>query len=183
MRLNTAEEWVVENQANDKSHPFHIHINPFQILELFEPNADTKCPIVPTDPTTFDPSVAGFKECAAREKMTPGPWVWWDTFAIPTANQHVNFTCTVSSTSPCPPANLTKYGATCAPPSGNPVSTTVNCTEAINGWFRMRTRFDDFTGMYVLHCHILIHEDQGMMQLIEVTAGPPTSNKSPYSHH
>ncbi len=31
-----------------------------------------------------------------------------------------------------------------------------------------RTRFLDFTGLYVMHCHILAHEDMGMMQLIEV---------------
>ncbi|MGI8485353.1 MAG: multicopper oxidase domain-containing protein, partial [Thermomicrobiales bacterium] len=31
-----------------------------------------------------------------------------------------------------------------------------------------RTRFIDFTGMYVLHCHMMNHEALGMMQLIEV---------------
>ncbi|MBY0431527.1 MAG: multicopper oxidase family protein, partial [Rhodospirillales bacterium] len=31
-KLNTAEEWVLTNQTNDP-HPFHIHINPFQVLE------------------------------------------------------------------------------------------------------------------------------------------------------
>ena len=41
----------------------------------------------------------------------------------------------------------------------------------------MRTRFVDFTGKYVLHCHILIHEDRGMMQLIEVV-----TNRTPYTH-
>lgn len=38
----------------------------------------------------------------------------------------------------------------------------------IPGYFKMRSRFVDFTGEYVLHCHILIHEDRGMIQLIEV---------------
>jgi FtsP/CotA-like multicopper oxidase with cupredoxin domain/peroxiredoxin len=32
---------------------------------------------------------------------------------------------------------------------------------------RMRTRYRDFKGLSVLHCHILDHEDQGMMQKIE----------------
>lgn len=31
-----------------------------------------------------------------------------------------------------------------------------------------RTRFLDFTGPYVMHCHLLLHEDLGMMQLVEV---------------
>jgi hypothetical protein len=30
-----------------------------------------------------------------------------------------------------------------------------------------RTRFDDFVGTWVHHCHILAHEDMGMMQLVE----------------
>ncbi|MEV4582302.1 multicopper oxidase domain-containing protein [Nonomuraea jabiensis] len=32
----------------------------------------------------------------------------------------------------------------------------------------MRTRFRDFVGKYPLHCHILNHEDRGMMANIEV---------------
>ena len=54
MLLNTAEEWKIENRTvngavqNGKiiktdppgvvDHPFHIHINPFQIVEFFDPN-------------------------------------------------------------------------------------------------------------------------------------------------
>ena len=37
-----------------------------------------------------------------------------------------------------------------------------------NGSLTFRTRFLDFTGRYVLHCHMMNHEDMGMMQLIEV---------------
>ena len=32
----------------------------------------------------------------------------------------------------------------------------------------IRSRFEDFTGVFVLHCHIFNHEDIGMMQLVEV---------------
>lgn len=32
-----------------------------------------------------------------------------------------------------------------------------------------RTRFDDFKGKWVNHCHILLHEDNGMMQEVECT--------------
>ena len=51
------------------------------------------------------------------------------------------------------------------------------CTLTIPGYFKMRSRFVDFTGTYVLHCHILIHEDRGMMQLVEVVPDKP-----PYVH-
>lgn len=37
------------------------------------------------------------------------------------------------------------------------------------GSVTMRSRFVDFTGEFVLHCHILDHEDLGMMQNVEVT--------------
>nr|WP_026266255.1 multicopper oxidase family protein [Arthrobacter sp. 131MFCol6.1] len=37
-----------------------------------------------------------------------------------------------------------------------------------NGQVRVRISFKDFTGRSVYHCHILDHEDQGMMGVIEV---------------
>ena len=37
-----------------------------------------------------------------------------------------------------------------------------------NGSFTFRTRFEDFTGRYVLHCHMMNHEEMGMMQVVEV---------------
>ena len=33
---------------------------------------------------------------------------------------------------------------------------------------KVRILFDDFTGRSVYHCHILDHEDQGMMGVIDV---------------
>lgn len=36
------------------------------------------------------------------------------------------------------------------------------------GYVKMRSRFVDFRGMFVLHCHILNHEDRGMMMNVEV---------------
>jgi FtsP/CotA-like multicopper oxidase with cupredoxin domain len=37
---------------------------------------------------------------------------------------------------------------------------------------KIRTRFEDFAGKTVLHCHILDHEDQGMMQIIQIEGSP-----------
>ncbi len=34
----------------------------------------------------------------------------------------------------------------------------------------IRTKFEDFTGRTVYHCHILDHEDQGMMGIVEIQA-------------
>jgi FtsP/CotA-like multicopper oxidase with cupredoxin domain len=36
------------------------------------------------------------------------------------------------------------------------------------GRARIRHQFVDFTGTYVLHCHILAHEGRGMMQLVRL---------------
>ena len=33
----------------------------------------------------------------------------------------------------------------------------------------MRSRFADYPGFFVIHCHILAHEDRGMMTIVEVT--------------
>jgi peroxiredoxin len=38
-----------------------------------------------------------------------------------------------------------------------------------DGWtVKARQRYDTFTGLFVEHCHILDHEDQGMMELVEI---------------
>jgi FtsP/CotA-like multicopper oxidase with cupredoxin domain len=42
-----------------------------------------------------------------------------------------------------------------------------------------RTRFADYTGRWIHHCHILMHEDMGMMQEIECVAAPAAANSSP----
>jgi len=36
------------------------------------------------------------------------------------------------------------------------------------GSVTVRQRFVDFKGLFVLHCHVLVHEDIGMMQLVKV---------------
>jgi len=37
-----------------------------------------------------------------------------------------------------------------------------------NGSVTFRSRFIDFTGRFVLHCHMMNHEELGMMQVVEV---------------
>jgi FtsP/CotA-like multicopper oxidase with cupredoxin domain len=105
MKLGATEEWTLFNDtpSGGPAHPFHIHINPFQVIELFDP--------------AYMP--ASLKDTGVPMRQ---PWVWWDDFAIPPG-----------------------------------------------GWAKMWTRFVDFTGTYVFHCHILGHEDRGMMQLVNVS--------------
>jgi FtsP/CotA-like multicopper oxidase with cupredoxin domain len=104
MKLGATEEWNLFNDTpiGGPAHPFHIHVNPFQIVALF-------------DPAYMDPLLQNTGVTLRK------PWVWFDTFAVPPG-----------------------------------------------GWARMLTRFLDYTGTYVFHCHILGHEDRGMMQMVNV---------------
>lgn len=52
----------------------------------------------------------------------------------------------------------------------------------------IRNPFDDFTGHYVFHCHILGHEDAGMMQTVDVVRRgqkptPPPGGGMSHMHH
>lgn len=130
--LGNAEEWTIQNiSGRAVQHPFHIHINPFQVTEVF-------------DPLTMKEPL-----------QLPAPWLWWDTFPIPAGVQKVENGKFVFD----PVTNL-------------PV------LEGPPGHIKIRSRFVDFPGTYVLHCHILGHEDRGMMQLVKVM-----DNKTVVKHH
>ncbi len=84
LSLGSAEAWTLKG-AN---HPFHIHVNPFLIIEV-----------------------------GGRRLATP---VWKDTQMIP------------------------------------------------EGGAKVLTRYERYTGDFVLHCHVLTHEEVGMMQRVRI---------------
>jgi FtsP/CotA-like multicopper oxidase with cupredoxin domain len=100
------------------AHPFHIHVNPFQVVEIF-------------DPLTMD-----------EPKVFEKDFLWFDTVPIPPAYDYH--------------------------PNGKPRLDASGKQTFVNGYVKIRSRFADFTGTFVLHCHILGHEDRGMMQLVQV---------------
>lgn len=163
MLLDTAEEWKMLNLTlTGIWHPFHIHVNPFQIIEVFDPNSTDaekggKCYADPTNPDTWKPCPG-----ASPKK----DFIWWDVFGIPAGRQET-LSCTTKDQ--CPEAVRDQVSC---PGNGQ------SCTVIIPGYFKMRTRFSDFTGQFVLHCHILAHEDRGMMELVEVVP-----NTTIYAHH
>jgi FtsP/CotA-like multicopper oxidase with cupredoxin domain len=185
--LDTTEEWKIVNTTSTKTgpgagsrsntidHPLHIHINPFQVTELFDPNEKIPDPAtglpgsrpqyvfdarVPRDldQCFVDPRDSStWKPCAKRNERMQKPWVWQDVFAIPSGWEAVD-------------------------KDGNPITEIVDGTEqqiVIPGYYKMRSRFVDFPGLYVMHCHILIHEDRGMMFSVEVVKANPREVK----HH
>jgi FtsP/CotA-like multicopper oxidase with cupredoxin domain len=88
VRLGTTEEWTIRN-ATHMDHPFHVHVNPFQVV--------------------------------ARDGRPVSPLGWEDTTNVPAG-----------------------------------------------GSVTLRIPFKDFAGKTVYHCHILDHEDRGMMGVVEV---------------
>jgi hypothetical protein len=56
------------------------------------------------------------------------------------------------------------------------------------GSVKIRHKFADFKGVYVMHCHILAHEDRGMMRLVRVDdypggKAPASCSSLGFTHH
>jgi FtsP/CotA-like multicopper oxidase with cupredoxin domain len=185
VRLNTVEEWKVVNETYGPliSHPFHIHINPFQVVEVFRPNdtltvPDPKQPgkTITVPQYIFDPNAqVSKKQCLLNPHGNPDDWkpcgpppvnkdgIWWDVFPIPSGIK-----ATDAKNNPI------------LDPNNCPVVKGVKTCQQVKvpGYFKMRSRFVDYSGYYVIHCHILAHEDRGMMTVVEVAPSRP-----PYSHN
>ncbi|MEM9265752.1 MAG: multicopper oxidase family protein [Cyanobacteria bacterium P01_F01_bin.13] len=131
--LGGVDEWTL--QSYFVGHPFHIHVNPFQIVKILDPNGNDVSGLDAVDEAngTVDPQYRNLKG------------VWKDTLWIKGP----------------PPGTM--------PPQG--VYTVI-----------VRTRYERYIGEFVQHCHILDHEDQGMMQNISVVL-PSGVDGSTVSYH
>lgn len=120
--LGEAEEWVLTSKGGN--HPHHIHVNPFEIVEI-------------RNRAGVDVSVAGAND--AGDPQYPGlKGLWKDTLWV-------------------------KAGYT----------------------IKVRSRYERYIGEFVLHCHILDHEDKGMMQNVAIVlpGGTPESVNAPPEDH
>ncbi len=177
VRLGNVEEWKIVNTTGAPGtpgaidHPFHIHVNPFQIREVFDPNEHLVDPltgkllvplvnryVIKGDPLDTNPDIAR-RQCvldpnnestwsvagACGPQPPQSNLIWWDVFAIPSAR------------------------------------TDMKTGKVIPGYFKMRSRFVDYHGDYVMHCHILTHEDRGMMFTVEVIPEKPLTGG--HQHH
>ncbi|GFM53211.1 L-ascorbate oxidase [Pseudomonas cichorii] len=140
LTLGTAETWTL--QSAYVSHPFHIHVNPFQIEKIIGPDGtDLSEPGAVDKSDNNDTQYAGLKG------------VWKDTLFVKGPN-----------------------GKT---PGFDPVTNT-------KGLYKIyvRTRYQRYIGEFVLHCHILDHEDQGMMQNVNISIPDGNGgNLGSSSHH
>jgi FtsP/CotA-like multicopper oxidase with cupredoxin domain len=73
------------------------------------------------------------------------------------------------------------YEDTTTIPAGVLVGDATEAVEGQRGQVRMRTKFEDYTGLFLMHCHLLDDQDMGMMQQVEVVA--PGYVQAPYSTH
>jgi FtsP/CotA-like multicopper oxidase with cupredoxin domain len=223
--LNTVEEWTVVNKTYSPaiSHPFHIHINPFQVTEVFDPNRQLRsgsgsgtvsttkgsATVTGTSFTTqlhvgdlitisgqrtaavlaiaSDTSLTISANASATAAGATYTYVvpYYTSSKTPQTGQCVINALDPSSFKPCD-ATAPKdriWWDVFPIPAGNPNVVVANAdgttkTVQVPGQFKMRSRFVDFSGYYVIHCHILAHEDRGMMTIVEVAP-----LRSPYSHH
>jgi L-ascorbate oxidase len=58
---------------------------------------------------------------------------------------------------------------------------TDEANEGFRGQVRVRITHEDYTGLFLMHCHLLDDQDMGMMQEVEVVA--PGYVQAPFSAH
>lgn len=128
--LGNTDEWILTSKV--ASHPFHIHVNPFQVVAVLDPNGkdvsgDDAVDDFDTSKKLPDPQYRGLKG------------KWKDTLWVKNA-------------------------------MGKSYTVIV------------RTKYQRYIGDFVLHCHILDHEDQGMMQNVRISL-PNASGGVSKGHH
>ena len=118
-QVDTVDDWVLT--ATGAPHVFHIHVNPFEILDVTKQNPQT-----------------GQEESIyqANGQCKPAP----DEGGLGLESQYCSMWHTFRD------------------------------TLFVKNGYRIytRTRYDRYIGEYVLHCHILDHEDAGMMLNIAI---------------
>jgi hypothetical protein len=129
MHQDLTQTWKVVNTDTATNHPFHIHVNPFQVVYVHAP-----------DSTDQYQTLYKRLNRASQTNRTP---IWLDVLPLPTS------------------------------------------TATDTAYVLIRQQYTEFPGWYVMHCHILGHEEQGMMQILQVVAPgdvvrpPPDSVTNP----
>jgi FtsP/CotA-like multicopper oxidase with cupredoxin domain len=160
LTLKIAEEWTLTNDSAPQ-HPFHIHTNPHQLVEQGSLIKGQPIAFQKYDPPLWEDTIA-----------LPNQGMCWNIQAGPIFNND-------DAQQKCPQA-CTKTNADLQW-KGNWVTTNPGTMSVCNcctpsdstGYVKIRQLPTDFTGEFVLHCHILGHEDRGMMQNVQVVCPAP----------
>ena len=144
-QLGTMEEWnnrnwSIGNKNPSKyiGHPFHIHINDYQVKDSDTELGDKRSL---EDVTALNSTGYKYYDTESGQVLSLDP-LKGELHSIPEALD------------PSKVDSLSTYGANDQ---------------------TMRMLFQDYLGTYVFHCHILPHEDAGMMQVITVVENTDSS--------
>lgn len=118
-QVNTTDDWLLTSQG--EPHIFHIHVNPFQVIDVTTTDANGQQVSIYNPDGTCRPEIVS----SDQQQLANQYCGMWHTFRD---------TIIVEN----------------------------------NYQIRVRTRYDRYIGEYVLHCHILDHEDAGMMANIAI---------------
>ena len=127
--LGKTDEWEITSDNIGIGHPFHIHVNPFQIVKILDLKGNDVSGLVPEqDPENPDLEDVQYRGLKGQFK---------DTIFV-------------------------------------------------KGGYRVivRSQYKKFEGDFVQHCHILDHEDLGMMETVRICGDKyPCNSPLPASHH
>ncbi len=152
-KSRTSEEWVLINNS-DLYHPFHIHISPFFVEEVGQLNytageKDAKG-TWSLNRTKWDGTKAVSYVGAAQGANPKFGWVvgsWWDVIMLP-PHGYVRMKTWINV-----PDQV--------PVKANDHNSDLAVVDNSNTY-----------GSWVFHCHILRHEDRGMMSMVNTVPNP-----------
>ena len=203
MQIDTVEEWTLTNPTlpvNNANHPFHIHQGDFVVTEVSQPGiAIARAERVGNVVTVTTSGTNGLATgdsvlvqgiLLASDPGDTGNSAYNGTFQVASVISSTEFTYTLTGTDLPGPA-LANTGTAglwqtvdptiTLPPSQSSLA-YISGRDVINipngGGVKIRFSVKDFPGKYVFHCHILKHEDNGMMSPV-LAFGPAEGLRLP----
>lgn len=140
--LGKTQEWSI---TGGFEHIFHVHVNPFQIVDILDLNGASIYRKTATG--ALYRNALGLSECTDTAKAG---------FTDPATGLADLQYCDQGGVIRDTMVQLGGPFVPGLPPKGYKVV--------------MRTRYEDFTGRFVMHCHILDHEDHGMMMDVDIVS-------------
>jgi FtsP/CotA-like multicopper oxidase with cupredoxin domain len=202
MARSTTEDWLVSNlkytPGGDDAllpHPFHIHVNPFQVVRnadrTFEPPYVWQDTIaLPVVNLVSDVGVPEDQQPISSEAdaKTKCPAVCDGESHATWTGQWTAKTCACQTVTSRPAGPIwsnrdaqEKCPRACAADNSTwngqwrttiqNVLSECDCVTKSDSVL-LRQHFEDYTGGYVIHCHFLGHEDRGMMWNVETVCDP-----------
>lgn len=128
LQIGKIDEWELTSDL--AGHPFHIHVNPFQIVKILKTVGDKEIDVSDTAPDPNDNNLDDVQYRGLKGQFK-------DTIFVKQGYRVI-----------------------------------------------VRSHYKKFEGDFVQHCHILDHEDQGMMETVRVCGGKfPCNSPLPTSSH